>query len=261
MSSQNYLAFGLETIKKSRALILKRLGTEFKVSTKADSTLVTEVDREAEKLLRSEIEHNFPDHGIVGEEFGTSKEEAEFKWSLDPIDGTISFSRGIPLYGTIMALYQGDHPVVGIIDLPGLGQCYYATPGHGTFCNGERVAIQDTLNNFENEVIATGDISQFKNSRTMKAYEKLLNEHTLTRTIPDCFGHSLAITGAVGAMVDFYINVWDMAATQLLIEEAGGKFVLHRKTALDKGKFKYDIICGKPQVVEWLTTFFSKELG
>ncbi len=256
MDARHYLEFGLATIKKARAFILDKSKKGFNVSIKADDTVVTEVDRETEQLIRKEIEQHFPTHGIVGEEFGLHNEQAEFKWYLDPIDGTISFSHGIPLYGTILALHQGDTPLVGIIDHPGLDLCYYASQGQGTFCNGERITIQDTLENFEKEIIATGDLKQFDDCGTFNAYQELVKAHKLVRTLPDCFGHTLAAKGAVGAMVDFHLNVWDMAATKIMIEEAGGKYVLHKEYEEAKGKFKYNIICGKPKVVDWVSKFF-----
>ena len=256
MDTTHFLEFGLATIKKARTLILEKSKKGFSVSIKTDDTVVTEVDREAEQLIRNEIEKNFPDHGIVGEEFGNHNEQAEFKWYLDPIDGTISLSHGIPLYGTILALHQGNTPLVGIIDHPGLDQCYYALKGKGTFCNGDKITIKDTLENFEKEIIATGDLKQFVDSGTFKSYEDIVKSHKLVRTLPDCFGHTLAAKGSVGAMVDFHLNVWDMAATKIILEEAGGKFVLHKETEIAAGKFKYNIICGKPKVVDWVNKFF-----
>ncbi len=256
METLNYLEFGLATIKKARTLILEKSRRGFSISIKSDDTVVTEADREAEQLIRQEIEQHFPTHGIVGEEFGNHNEQAEFKWYLDPIDGTISFSHGIPLYGTILALHYNDNPLVGIMDHPGLDLSFYASKGHGTFCNGERVIMQAALDNFEKEIIATGDFKQFEDAGTTKAFQHLLENHHLVRTIPDCFGHTLAVKGAVGAMSDFHVNVWDMAATKILIEEAGGKYVLLKETEVAKEKFKYNIICGKPKVVDWASKFF-----
>jgi len=252
MYTQSFLEFGLATIKKARALILNRSQRGFSVLTKDDNTVVTEVDRETEQFIRTKIEKKYPSHGIIGEEFGVHNPLAEFKWYLDPIDGTISFSHDIPLYGTILALYQGDTPLVGIIDHPGLDLCYYAALGQGTSCNGERFTIQDPLSNFEKEIIATGDRSQFYDSGTLNLYQKLCDKHQLIRTIPDCFGHTLAAKGSIGAMIDFHINVWDMAATKIIVEEAGGKYILFNKTESGNGIIKYSIVCGKPNVVDWL---------
>ena len=255
MDTSTYLAFGLETLKKTRAFILDKCHTGFHVATKEDDTLVTEVDRETEQLIRREIEQRFPDHGIIGEEFGNTNESAEFRWYLDPIDGTLSFSHGIPLYGTLLALYQGETPLVGIIDHPGLGLCYYASKGQGAFCNGEKITLADT-SNLNEEIIATGDHWQFAKTGTLEAYKALLEQHKLVRTVPDCFGHTLAAKGAVGAMLDFHINIWDIAATKILIEEAGGTFLSLKKTELPDGRTKHNIICGKPKVVEWLGQLF-----
>ena len=158
-----------------------------------------------------------------------------------------------------MALHQGATPLVGIIDHPGLDRCYWAAQGSGAFCNGERIRIIDLTSpaKLAKEIIATGDLKQFELSGTMSAYTNLLAQHELVRTIPDCVGHTLAAQGAVGAMIDFHVNAWDIAATQLIIEEAGGKFLVLKQFALPSGKLKYNIICGKPKVVAWLSTIFK----
>jgi histidinol-phosphatase len=258
MNTQAYLDFALETIKMSRSFIRKKNKTGFSVSTKDDHSLVTEVDRETEQLMRKEIEQKFPTHGIIGEEFGIKNKNAEFTWYLDPIDGTISFSHGIPLFGTIMALHQGDAPLVGVIDHPGLDLCYYAAKRLGAFCNGSPISILDIESTKElgKEIIATGDRNQFERTNTMDSYNDLLSKHELVRTLTDCFGHTLASKGAVGAMIDFYLNPWDVAATKILIEEAGGKFLLLNKSEYPNGKVIHNIICGKPKVVDWLSEIF-----
>ncbi|MBD3300306.1 MAG: hypothetical protein GF347_03060 [Candidatus Moranbacteria bacterium] len=254
MDNQIFLDFALKTVKKTRSFIQTKIETGFNVSTKKDHSLVTEVDKETEKLIRQEIEKKFPDHGIVGEEFGTKNEKAKFKWFLDPIDGTLSFSNRIPLYGTILALHRENEPIVGVIDHPGLNQSCYALKDRGAFLNGKKITVKDidSLEDLKKEIIATGDIIQFKLVKEEALYEKLLKEHEFTRTIPDCFGHTLAAQGSVGAMVDFDLSPWDLAATKLIIEEANGKFKLFKKTQLPNGTAKQNVIFGKPKVVDWL---------
>jgi histidinol phosphatase-like enzyme (inositol monophosphatase family) len=256
MDTKPYLEFGLEIVKRTRELILEKSRTGFSVITKSDNSPVTEADREAEQSIRKEIQARFPDHGIVGEEFGIHNEQAELKWYIDPIDGTISFSHGISLYGTMLALYQGDIPLVGIIDHPGLDQCYYASKGNGTWCNGERIIMQEAWDDIDNEIIATGDVKQFKDAGEWEAYKLLLEKHRLVRTIPDCYGHTLTAKGAVGAMVDFYLNIWDWMPTKIIVEEAGGKFELLKEFKIPDGRIKYSIICGKPEVVDYVKKFF-----
>lgn len=138
--------------------------------------------------------------------------------------------------------------MIGLIDLPGLNQCYYASLGHGAFCNGKRFVIEDDLSDFENEIIVTGDVNQFKSAGALEIYFELLKQHRLVRTIPDCFGHALAMQGRVGAMIDVHLNPWDVAATKIITEEAGGKYVLLSKTETAEGRFKYDILFGKPRI-------------
>ena len=258
MDAQIYLDFALEIIKKTRVLIKNK--RKFTISKKSDASMVTEVDREVELLVRSEIERKFPEHGIVGEEFGIKNKESEYQWLIDPIDGTRSFCKGIPLYGTILALHYKGTPLVGVIDHPDLDTCYYAVKNGGAFCNGEKIKINDVApSEFEEEIIATSDRKHFKNVGAMTAYESLLAKHSLVRTIPDCFGHTLAVKGAVGAMIDFNISAWDVAATQILVEEAGGTFLVIKKFKLPNGELKYNIICGKPIIVSWLVDIFRVE--
>lgn len=262
MNPQSYLSFALTTMQQARSFILERSQADFKISTKADTTLVTEVDRETEKLIRAEIEKNFPDHSVVGEELGVTNEGSDFVWYLDPIDGTLSFSHGIPLYGSILALYYGGQPLVGIIDHPGIGICYHAARGMGSFCNGQKITIHDvkSRDDLKKEIIATGDKREFEDPGVIDAYKSLLEQHDLVRTIPDCFGHTLAAKGAVGAMIDLDLNIWDIAATKIIVEEAGGKFVSFEKVKQVDEKQKYNIICGKPQVVDWVETIFQSSL-
>ncbi len=259
MNIQEYLQFGLNTIKKSRTLILEKANADFQISQKADKSIVTEVDQAAEKLIRQEIKTAYPDHGILGEEYGTTNESSDFQWILDPIDGTISFSHGIPLYGTILALHYQNEPIIGIIDHPGINHLYYAAKNQGAFHNHQPIKITDINSPTEipNQIIGIGDIAQFTSSNTLDQYHQLIKQHQYVRTTTDCFGHTLAAQGSIGAMVDFRLNPWDTAATKILIEEAGGKFLLLRETPTSEGKTKQDIIIGKPTVVDWLAKIFQ----
>ena len=251
---REFLAAGLAFVQSSREIILDKIRYGFKTELKLDGSYVTDADKAAEETLRRAIEKEFPDHGIIGEEFGCVRPDAEYQWTLDPIDGTLSFVRGIPLYGTIVALRHRGRSVIGIIDHPSLDRCYSAGAGLGAFCNEHRISIHDVKSPeaIKDEVIAVGDRSQFVRVGMTKVFDSLMRSYPHVRGYTDCFGHALAAAGSVGAMVDVGIRLWDIAATEVLIAEAGGRleYVQTPKTSEHGGL--YGIVCGKPKVVAWL---------
>jgi histidinol-phosphatase len=246
-------------IATARQVTLAHQANGFKAWTKADASVVTDADLAVESSIRDSLAERFPDHGVQGEEFPAVNPEADFQWITDPIDGTISFSRGIPLYGTILGLYYRGEPVVGVIDHPGLDRCYSAAAGLGAFCDERRLALRDLGPDdaVEGEVIGTGDRSQFLKVERGDAFDALPHHHPRVRTYADCFGHTLACEGALGAMVDFGLRTWDLAASRLLIEEAGGKYALVQQVAAPDGTMLFGVILGRPKVVDWLLPYFA----
>ncbi len=251
-SRRSFLRAAHRVVDGSRRVILRAAARGFTTRAKPDKSFVTDADLAAEKVLRAAIARRFPDHGILGEEFERVRPEAEFQWIIDPIDGTLSFTRGIPLYGTILALHRRGKPVLGIIDHPALGLRYAAAAGLGARRNGKPLRLRDDGTPAAGEIIATGDRMHFLKVGSGPAFDRLLKGHPQVRTYADCFGHALAAEGAVGAMVDYGIRIWDMAATQVIIEEAGGKFELVSRLPDGKGGHFYNIVCGKPRVVKRL---------
>jgi len=253
---RRFYRLALRLAARSRRAILRRIARGFERSLKADATLVTEADFEAELALRTGIRQAFPDHGILGEEFPPLHPEADFQWILDPIDGTLSFTHGIPFFGTILALHYRGRPLVGVIDHPGLGLCYGAGLGLGAWRNGQRLRIRDArVPDLEREVISAGDRSRFVQCRSGAAFDTLVRRHPHVRGYTDCIGHTLAAEGKIGAVVDYGVRPWDIAATRLLVEEAGGRYVCAYHGRQD-GQPLYGIIAGKPTVVRWLLTIF-----
>lgn len=255
---KKFLAEGLSLARASRKVILKKIAAGFRVKTKPDASYVTDADLLAERVLRAGIRKRFPSHGIIGEEFPAVDPGADFQWIIDPIDGTLSFTRGIPLYGTIIGLHFRGKPVVGIIDHPGLDQVFYAGAGLGAFCNGKRFRLHDQKPPLpaKDEIVATGDRAHFIKCGKEKAFEALVRRHPQVRSYSDCFGHTLAAAGSVGAMVDFGVKIWDICATQVLIEEAGGKYAVAQRLKKPGAETLYGIIFGKPRVVDWLLPIF-----
>ncbi|MDX1584571.1 MAG: inositol monophosphatase family protein, partial [Thermoanaerobaculia bacterium] len=196
--------------------------------------------------LRESILSRWPDHSILGEEQGATEGKSAYSWTIDPIDGTMSLRNGVPLFGTILALHADSEPLLGIIQLPMLDRCYWAAKGLGTRCNGRIVSI-DGASDIEGEIIALGDRAQFARAGREAVFDELMRRHSWARTYTDCFGHAMVIEGSVGAMADFDLNAWDVGATKILIEEAGGRF-----ERLPGDPEKWNVVFGKPAIVDWI---------
>ncbi|MCU0874066.1 MAG: histidinol-phosphatase [Pirellulaceae bacterium] len=198
------------------------------VQRKADNSPVTAADRQAEQLLRRRIREAFPDDGILGEEFGEEAGTSGFRWILDPIDGTKSFICGVPLYGTLIGVERAGASVVGVIYIPGLDECVYAAIGGGAwYTHGQaaprpaRVSQRDRL---ADAVFLTSQLDTFYLRGAQQVYLDLERAASITRTWGDCYGYLLVATGRADVMVDPVMNVWDAAALQPILEEAGGVY-------------------------------------
>jgi histidinol phosphatase-like enzyme (inositol monophosphatase family) len=198
------------------------------VETKSDASPVTVADREAEQLLRRKIGEAFASDGILGEEFGEQSGTSGYRWILDPIDGTKSFISGVPLYGTLIGVERDGRSVVGVIHIPGLAETAYAAAGQGAwYVKGtaapERTRVSDRTNPAE-ALFCTSEVVNFRKIGRFDAYEKLEAATRVTRTWGDAYGYLLVATGRADVMVDPMMHVWDCAALQPVIEEAGGTF-------------------------------------
>jgi len=202
----------------------------YEVERKADHSPVTIADRSAEQLLRDRIAAAFPQDGILGEELGQSDGTSGFNWILDPIDGTKSFISGVPLYGTMVGVEHEGRSLVGLVYMPGLDEGVYASAGMGTFhFRGKeaprrvRVSPRPSLGA---GLFVTSQVDTFqrRGKGSHAAFEQLQKAAYITRTWGDCYGYLLVATGRAEAMVDPMLNVWDAAAVQPIVEEAGGTF-------------------------------------
>ncbi len=191
-----------------------------KVQTKSDQSPVTVVDRGAEELLRGMINKRYPQHGIVGEELGTERGDAEFVWVLDPIDGTKAFITGVPLWGTLIALLHHGQPILGCINQPVIGQLVMGDGVTTTF-NGRAARCRPTTR-VEDSTLLTSDIFNPAKYQDGVAYETLARRAKLVRTWGDCYGYLLLATGWADICVDPIMNPWDIAALVPIIRGAGG---------------------------------------
>lgn len=221
------------------------------VERKSDGSPVSIADREAETTIRNVLEEDpvAADFDVLGEEFGGKESHSRYRWLIDPIDGTRSFVNRIPLFGTIVTLedQEAGKALIGVIHLPVLNRTYSAARGLGSFCNGTAVSISPETD-LETGIVATGDIAQFISAGCEGMFRQLAGACPYLRGYTDCFGHTLVIDGSVGAMVDPALNPWDAAATQVLVEEAGGTIV----TRPSRVENKIDALFGAPKLVERL---------
>lgn len=221
---------------------------------KADGSPVTEADRAAEQAIRETLREARPDFGILGEEFGAEGPPSGAPtgaptgavWVVDPIDGTIAFSRGIPLFATLIALLVDGEPVLGLIDLPTLDERYSGWLGGGCRRNGAPVRVSDRKD-LDGALVAHGDLFVFERIGRADAFGRLAAAVPMLRGYTDAFGHAQVLGGGIDAMVDADLNPWDAAATRVLVPEAGGTCAV-----LPEGGDKVGLVFGSPGVVDRL---------
>lgn len=212
-----------EFAKEAGDITLRYFGGLVDHEAKGDGSPVTRADREAEQLIRKRIEARWPDHGILGEEFGMTREDAPIRWILDPIDGTRSFMRGVPLYGVLIGVEAADGPFVGVAHFPALGETVAAGEGLGCHWNGNPCAVS-TVEALDWSLILTTDTERILARPEGAGFRALMRGSSFSRTWGDCYGHILVATGRAEAMVDPILSSWDAGPLLTILTEAGGTF-------------------------------------
>ncbi len=216
-----YLEFANLLAVKSGALISGHFGShDLKVELKADQTPVTQADREAETLLRKMILTRYPDHGIVGEEYGNENEDADYVWMIDPIDGTKTFMAGVPLFGTVLCLKHKGEPIMGLVHQPVLNQILIGD-GETTWLNQKKVTVRKTSKIDEAILLTSDPINPGRYKGEVK-WNKLAANVKLYRTWGDCYGYLLLASGWADIMVDPIVSPWDFHALVPIIRGANG---------------------------------------
>jgi len=213
----------LEAARCAGYVALRSFGRSLPVDMKPDGSPVTEADRAAEQAARDWIVARFPEDGILGEEHGALREGAPRRWLIDPIDGTKSFVRGVPLWGSLVALVEGDRVLAGAVSFPALAEHLAAAPGLGCWWNGARCRVSGVAD-LGRATVLTSDAAGTTVERRRKGWRRLAAHAALSRTWGDCFGYLLVATGRAEAMVDPVLSTWDAAPLVPIIEEAGGVF-------------------------------------
>ena len=212
-----------EIARIASAVALRHFGGALEVERKPDGSPVTVADREAEAAAREWIGRHFPADGILGEEYGLVRPEARRRWLLDPIDGTKSFVRGVPLWGTLVAVVEGDAVRAGAAAFPALGESLVAAPGLGCWWNGARCSVS-AIDSLGAATVLTTDERFAAAPARRDGWERLASRAGLARSWGDCYGYLLVATGRAEVMVDPVLSAWDCAVLQPIIEEAGGVF-------------------------------------
>jgi histidinol-phosphatase len=244
---ERWLAFALGLCDVADALALGSFRRDLEISTKPDRTFVTEADRAIEQDLRARIADAFPDHGVVGEEFGTSDPDASVRWYVDPIDGTHNYMRGVPLFGTLLGIERDGELQVGVVSAPALGGRWFARRGGGAWAvDTGRAAAEPPRRITVSRVAAVADMQLLYGSaqdvvQSGKApgFGALIDDVWRDRGFGDFWGYMLVAEGAAEAMVESDLSTWDMAAPVVVVEEAGGRMTtfdgrrsIHERTAV-----------------------------
>lgn len=191
------------------------------VETKTDGSPVTIADRAAERAAREWIERRFPADGILGEELGLVRPDAPRRWVVDPIDGTRSYIHGVPLWGTLVAVTEGDEIVAGAAYFPPIGEMLAAAPGAGCWWNGARCSVSAVSSIAEATVLTTDERFTHAPARA-DAWRRLAERAAMSRSWGDCYGYLLVATGRAEVMTDGVLAPWDAAPFLPILEEAGG---------------------------------------
>ncbi|ASY10170.1 inositol monophosphatase family protein [Candidatus Planktophila lacus] len=231
-SRGNDLALAIRLADAADSITLARYQSiDLVVTTKPDNTPVTDADKATEEALRALLKNHRPDDGIVGEEFGNDAGSAERYWVIDPIDGTKNFLRGVPTWATLIGLIEKQSDgrevvVVGVVSAPALFRRWHASEGHGAFVSVNKAAPQR---------ISVSQVSEVKDAsisysdfigwgERLAPFQELMSSAWRTRGIGDFWSHMLVAEGAVDVAIEPSLALWDMAALDIIVREAGGRF-------------------------------------
>jgi histidinol-phosphatase len=232
MNLSPLLTFATDLAYRAGRITLGYFNTGIRPDYKADDTPVTAADRAAEEFIRSEIEKHYPTHAILGEEFGATPSASvslresvkeSVVWIIDPIDGTKSFLRGVPLYGVLIGLEIDGDIKVGAAYFPGTDEMLCAAEGLGAWWNGRRARVSEIANMDRAFVCYTNERNMSKQGRG-EAWKRINAAAYASRGWSDAYGYLCVATGRAEAMLDPIMNIWDCGPFPVIFKEAGGYF-------------------------------------
>jgi histidinol phosphatase-like enzyme (inositol monophosphatase family) len=222
-SSASLLTAALEAAELGGRIALARWRAGILTEWKADGSPVTAADRAAEAAIRAWVAERFPGDGVLGEELGETPGTTGRRWVIDPIDGTKAFVAGVPLWGSLVAVMEGERVLAGAAAFPAVAESLAAAPGEGCWHNGSRAAVS-RVDALAQATVLTTDLSGFRSEARRAGFAALASRARQSRTWGDCYGYLLVATGRAEAMLDPVMNLWDSACLQPIIVEAGGEF-------------------------------------
>jgi histidinol phosphatase-like enzyme (inositol monophosphatase family) len=193
----------------------------FEIERKSDNSPVTIADKQIEEFLRKRIGAEFPNDGILGEEFD-EKLGSGNRWVIDPIDGTKSFVYGVSLFSILIGLEVDGEPALGVAHFPALGETYWGDD-RGAFLNGDRIRVSDKVN-LADSLLLMGSLKAMDANGRLDACTQLARRAYATRNWGDAYGHCLVARGDAEAMFDPFVAVWDTCAVSAIVTAAGGRF-------------------------------------
>jgi histidinol-phosphatase len=222
------LALALALADAADALTTDRfLAEDLVVQAKPDLTPVTDADRAVERALRDDLEIQRPDDAILGEEYGVTGDSAR-RWVIDPIDGTKNFVRGVPVWATLIALQHNEKSVVGVVSAPAIGRRWWAAQGGGAWTtaptHGPRRCQVSGVGALEDASLSYSSLGGWKQRDRLPQFLGLLETVWRSRAYSDFWSHMLVAEGAVDASCEPELSLWDLAALQVIVTEAGGRF-------------------------------------
>jgi histidinol phosphatase-like enzyme (inositol monophosphatase family) len=220
---EELLDFAIQLARGEGEISLKYFKKSLQPERKGDGSPVTIADREAERFTRARVEEKFPEDAILGEEEAARAGHSGRQWIIDPIDGTYAFVHGVPLYGVLIGLEINGEVLLGVVNLPALGEIVYAARGMGCFWNDVRARVSQT-GRLEDALLLSTDFGTCERYGFGAATEILQRRADARRTWGDCYGHVLVATGRAEVMLDPVMNDWDCAPLLPIMEEAGGTF-------------------------------------
>ena len=204
-------------------IIRKYFKGSFEISIKEDQTPVTQVDIECEKAIKKILLTTFPEHGFYGEETAFTNKEADYLWLVDPIDGTKSFVRGYPFFSTQIALMHKGQIILGVSNGCMFDELIYAERNNGSWFNHEKISVSD-INNIDSSSISTGNLKSLASSKGWAKLGDIVKRSDRIRGYGDFYHYHLLAMGKIEAVIESDVNILDIAALSVIIEEAGGLF-------------------------------------
>jgi len=223
MEHSPFLTAALEAARAAADVIRHYYRGQFEVNLKADNSPVTRADIEAEQVIRKTISLRFPEHGFFGEETGRSDGDSGYLWLVDPIDGTKSFVRKYPFFSTQIALMHEGRIVLGVSSAPAFEEIAWAEAGAGAWLDGHRIQVSD-ISKLEQAAVSTGNLRTLASGEGWARWGKVVARVDRIRGYGDFYHYHLLASGRIDAVVESDVNILDIAALSLIIEEAGGRF-------------------------------------